>query len=326
MALRVVIEKNSPEVPDDFLFSVLSSTLGVNEEEFQKLKREDGSVSIYVKDPSAILKLQQISEKHSSLLKITFEDSSSGGGIFSLTNTAVKSNWGLAVSWGAVVVLLSLLSMVPIVGLFVSIVSSAFYYAFLLLMSHRFKETELSPESVRSVMKELSLGEAFSRYMGSGFGFWLGFIVLSILSMVLFFALAFVFGGLGAISDIASYGRVGGSTLGAVFVVVFLVLIFWLWLFYVLPLMVSRAILRGKPSFESTFMAVVSIFTPSFVKESFSNNYIGIGGMWSLVLTVGIIGFTLAIVLIITIPVAILILYWLQIYLSLSAVSYIKRL
>lgn len=325
MAVRVVISKGNPEVPDEFIFSVLSSTLGIEEEEYRSIKREDGSVSLYVKDPEAIVKLQNIAEKHASLINVAFEKPSSGGGLFSLTNTSVKSNWGLVLSWGAVVLLMFILSMVPIFGIFINLFLSVFYYAFSLFVAHKLLGADLSPESVKELFGKLRLAETFSEYLGAGFGFWLGFLVLYILSFVVFGVIAVLFGGLGAVSDLMNYGRVGSGTVGAMFLVFLLMFIFWLWVFYAFPLMVARALSDGNPTLGSSFKAVVSVLTPSFLKESFSGSYVGIGGMWSLAVTVGIIGFLLTVVLIVTIPVAILILYWLQVFLSMSAVSYIKR-
>ncbi|WP_457600189.1 hypothetical protein [Hydrogenivirga sp.] len=325
MAVRVRIGKSNPDVPDDFIFSVLSSVLGIGEEEFRSIKAEDGTFSLYVKDPSAIIRLQEIAEKHSSLLKIDFEKPSSGGGLFSIVNTAVKSNWGLALSWGAVVLLMIILSIVPVLGFFLNVVLSVFYYAFTLYVAHRLMSVELQEDKVREVVSKLRLSEAFSGYMAPGFGFWLGFVVLYILSAVIVVVLSLVFGGLGALSDLSTHGRVGGGVLGSLIVVFLLVMLFWLWLIYALPLMFARALSEGAPTFNTSFMAVVSVFTPSFLKESFSNAYLGVGGMWSLAMTVGIIGFVIAFAFIITIPVAFLILYWLQIFLSVSSVAYIKK-
>jgi len=325
VAVRVVVSKNNPDVPDDFIFNVLSSTLGISEEEFKNIKSEDGSVSLYVKDPEAIFKLQSIADKHSSLINISFEQPYSGG-LFSFTNTAVKSNWGLVLSWGAVVIVMFILSMVPIFGILVNLFLSVFYYAFTLFVAHRLLRVDLSVESIRRLFGELKLSETFSGYMGAGFGFWLGFIVIYILSLIVFGLLAILFGGLGVVSDLINYGKVGGGAMGALLLVFFLMFLFWLWLFYAFPLMVAKALVNGEPDLSTSFKAVVSVLTPSFVKESFSSRYIGIGGMWSLAVTVGIMGFVLTIVLIITIPVAILILYWMQIFLSISAVSYIKRI
>ncbi|RLJ71558.1 hypothetical protein BCF55_1862 [Hydrogenivirga caldilitoris] len=324
MAVRVVISKSNPDIPDEFIFSVLSSTLGMTEEEYKSIRGEDGSVSLYVRDPGVIIKLQQIHEKHSSLLKVSFESAPSGG-VFSLTNEAVKANWGLVLSWGAVVVLMAILSLLPILGVVINIFLSVFYYAFPIFVAHRLSGSELTPEGVRDVMAKLRLGEAFSSYLGAGFGFWLGFLVMYVLSVLIFVVLALLFGGLGVFSDLINHGSLKEGAVGAVLLVFFLMFLFWLWIFYSLPLIVARCFAKGSPSFESSFLAVLSVFTVPFIKESFSNRYVGIGGIWSLALTVGVMGLVVSLVLIITIPVSVLILYWLQIFLSVCAVFYIKK-
>jgi hypothetical protein len=325
MAVRVTIRKKDPDVPDDFILGILSGILRMDEEEFKRIKAEDGSVSLYVKDSEAVLKLRQIAERHSSLVEIVFSESPSEGGLFSITNTAVRSNWGLALSWCAFVLVVFLLSFIPLIGFFFNIVFGAFYCAFTLFVSYNLMGGEIDSDSVSRVMKSLRFGEVFSKYIGAGFGFWLGLLLIYVVGTVFFLGSAV------ALLNSIQYGRTGGDNSAAIFIAIFiialLVFFFWLWAIYSLPLMFSRVLRRGESlSFKSSLRAVISLFTPSFLKESFSNTYFSVGGMWSLVFTVGLFGTLLLFALIVTVPIALLTLYWMQIFLSLSVVSYIRKL
>ncbi len=160
MPVRVTIRRRSEEVPEEFIYSVLMNTLKMNREEYEKIKNEDGSASLYVKDPEAILKLQDIGEKHSKLIEVIFEEESIVK-IFSSSIEAVKSNWGLAFSWSAVMFILLLISLVPIIGFFVSVLTSAFIYAFTIYASSR-----LLKGSAAKVFKNLSLSEVFFKAYG----------------------------------------------------------------------------------------------------------------------------------------------------------------
>ncbi len=324
MALRVKVRRGGPDVPEDFVFSVLSSILRMKREEYEKIKEEDGSVSIYVKDPEAIVRLQEVGEKYPELIDISFERVSQGG-LFSITNKAVKSNIGLALSWSAILFLLLLLSVVPLIGIVFNQLTSIFLYAFLIMIAFELKETDLESR-IEEKFSSIKVGRAFSDYLGAGVGMWLGFLLLYLLLIVIFFFLALSFGLIGTLSDLSVHGEVKGGAVSSLVVIAILFFTLGLWLFYVIPLILAKAIGTGTANFESAFKAVLSVLRPSFIKESFSSEYISTGAMWSLVATIGIFGFVLTLALIVTIPIAFLILYWLNIYLSLSAVFYIKKL
>ncbi len=318
MAVKVKIEKANPSIPDDFIFSVLSSTIGLSKEEFEKLKGEKG-ISIYVKDEEAVNKLKLIAQKHSSLIKIEFEKTAEGGA-FSITNKLVRSNVGLALSWSALLVVFTLLSMVPILGFFVNFLSGAFYYGFVLYVAYSLKDGDSFEEKI----KELKIGDVFREYLGAGFGMSLGFFVLSLLGIAVLVVFGIIFGSLGAFSDIITYGDLREGFTGSMIALSVLILLVVMWLVYAIPLLFSKSI-REKPDFGSAFMEVLKMFTPSFIGESFSGRYVSVGGIWSLIITVGMIAFFLTFVFIITIPVSLLILYWMNLFLAVLSVLYIKK-
>ena len=319
MSVRVTIRRKNEEVPEDFVYSVLMSTLRMSREEYEKIRGEDGSVSVYVNDPKAILKLQEISERYSEFLDIIFEKGSAGG-VFSSSIEAVKSNWGLAFSWSAVVFVLLLLSMVPILGFFASVLMNVFVYAFIIYASSR-----LLNGSVDRVFKSLSLGEAFSKHMASGFGMWLGFLVIGIGFLAVSLILVFAFGALGGISDLVNYGRVREGALISVTIVLLLILIVGLWYIYALPLLVAKLLEKGEPNFERSFLAPFNIIKPSFVRETFSNWYLRVGGIWSVGVTAGMTGALLLSILIITIPAALLIIYWMNVLFAICSAESVRR-
>ena len=324
MSVKVTIKKVQSSVPDEFILNILSSTVGMSEEEFHKLKRIDGSISIYVSDNSAIEKLKLISEKYSSMVRVEIEDvkDNYSGGAFSLTISLVKANLSLAVTWSVLVVLFSLLSAIPFVGFFITLFLGAFYYGFILYCAYSLLRAE---GKHKEVFKSLKMSDVFGEYLGAGFGMSLGFMLISIALLFVMLILFVVFGSLGAISDMITYGTLREGFVGSLIVGAILVILFGMWLLYVMPLIVAKAVRTKKPTFASSLIDVIRIVTPSFLKESFSGMYIPVGAMWSLIITVGIVTFFLTFVLIITIPVSLLILYWLNVYLAVVSAMYIRN-
>ncbi len=319
MSVRVTISRKNEDIPEEFIYSVLMSTLRMSREEYERIKREDGSVSLYVKDPEALLRLQEIGEKHSELIEITF-DSDSAGGLFSASFEAVRSNWGLAFSWSAVVFILFLLSLVPILGFFVNILLNVFIYSFIIYASF-----ELLGGSVEKTFGSLSLGNVFSKHMASGFGMWLGVFLISLGFAAVSFFLIVAFGALGGVSDLINYGRVREGAIVSILLVLLLLLTVGLWALYAFPLVIAKLIEKGEPNFERSFLAPFNLLKPSFIRETFSSWYLKIGGIWSLGVTAGTIGAVLLSALIITIPVALLTLYWINVLFAICSAESVRR-
>ncbi len=319
MSVRVTIRRRREEVPEEFVYSVLVSTLGMSREEYERIKNEDGSVSLYVKDPEALLKLQEIGEKHSELVEIVFERESAGG-LFSVSIGAVRANWGLAFSWSAVVFLLLLISLVPIIGFFASVLLNVFMYSFIIYAS-----SELLGGSAERIFEGLSLREVFSKHMANGFGMWLGFLVIGIGFFVVSLILIFAFGALGGISDIVNYGTVREGAFVSILIVFLLLLTVGLWYVYALPLLIAKLVEKGDPNFERSFLTPFNLFKPSFIRETFSNWYLRIGGIWSIGVTAGFMGATLLSVLIITIPAALLVMYWINVLFAICSAESARR-
>ena len=319
MSVRITIRRRREEVPEDFIYSILFSTLGMSREEYKRIKKEDGSVSLYVRDPEALLKLQEIGEKHSELVEIIFEKESAGG-LFSKSIEAVRANWGLAFSWSAVLFLLLLVSFVPIISLFTSVLINVFMYSFIICASY-----ELLGGSAEKIFEGLSLREIFSKHMANGFGMWLGFLVIGIGFLVVSLILIFAFGALGGISDLVIYGKVREGALASILIVFFLLLTVGLWYVYAQPLVVAKLIEKGEPNFERSFLAPFNLLKPSFIRETFSSWYLRIGGMWSIGITAGIMSVALLFTLIITIPVALLVMYWISVFLAVCSAESARR-
>jgi len=54
VVVRVKVSGRDRSVPEEFLFSVLTSVLGMSREEYERVKGEDGSVTLYIRDPAAL--------------------------------------------------------------------------------------------------------------------------------------------------------------------------------------------------------------------------------------------------------------------------------
>ena len=319
MLVRVTIRKRSEEIPEEFIYSVLMSTLRMGREDYERIKGKDGSVSVYVSDPEALLKLQEIGEKHSELIEITFEKDTVGG-LFSASLEAVKANLGLALSWSAIFLLLALLSIIPILGFFLNIFLSVFIYSFII-----YTGSELLKGDVKGTFRNLKLGEVFSKYISSGFGMWLATFLVSTAFIIFAFVLFAIFGSLGGISDLIKYGAFREGVALSALVVFLILFLIGLWVIYAYPMVIAKILEGGEPNFGNSFLAPFNLFKPSFIKETFSSGYLRIGGVWSLGVTVGTIGAVLLAALIITIPLALIILYWLNVFFAICAAESVRR-
>jgi len=310
MSLGVRIYKKDPNIPDSVVHNIIKYALEITEEEAQKYKTEQGYFYFKVNDPIAIHKLSEFADKYSNLITIEFSEDTPKNP-YTLAMVAVRSNWGLAVVWSAIYLVLLLLSLLPVLGIFFGIVLQIFIFSFSVMVAKSLLEVDLEEKAIERVFSKMTIGSV-KNFMGAGAGLWLGGLLVGLLIGIFFFF----------ISSLAEEDPRDFTTL---LLVVLIILLLVMWLFYAYPLILARVIKVENPTFETGLMAFLSLLTPSFIKESFSNEYLGLGGVYLFVASAALIAMIVAFMFIITIPVTLLILYWLSIYAAFVAVFYVKN-
>jgi len=183
-------------------------------------------------------------------------------------------------------------------------------------------DVDLEEKAIERVFSKMTMG-GVQNFMGVGAGLWLGSLLVGLLIGILFFLLLSLVGGLGFISSLVKEDPTDFTA--SLLVVLIILLLFGMWFFYAYPLILARVIKVRNPTFETGLMAFLSLLTPSFIKESFSNEYLRLGGVYLFVASVALVAIIVAFVFIITIPVALLLAYWFFIYVAFVAVFYLKN-
>ncbi|WP_461831836.1 hypothetical protein [Aquifex sp.] len=318
MLARVRIRLKEKEAPEEFLYNVLNKVLGIDKEDYEKIRKNDGSITVYVRDPVLIGKIQEIGDKYSSIIEVKIERESVGE-LFSRIYTAVKSNVGLLISWGVAVVVLSILSALPYLGTLFGFFLNAFLNAFILHVMSKLRSTDYNDKiELEKAFKDIKFEETFTRFFKSGFGVAIGVFLVNVIFFSVLTVILLIYA-----NSIPNLNIVHTNKLA--FVLLALVIIFLLWEVYVIPLLFSRVLERGSGNFIKSLKSTLEMLTPDFVKESFSGYYVGAGILWSFLFTVGLTGGVFLSLFVITIPIALLIFYMLSLEVAFISLEYIDK-
>jgi len=229
---------------------------------------------------------------------------------------AMSGNWKNT----ALLLVLSLLSMLPLVSFFASIFQGILFYALAYWFVDRLRQSDDVPD-FRDRMRLDSAKEMLLGFFGPAAGYYVGFMVLSLLMMVVTVLILWLSGGFSAIEVTvrqmqtagnpspeqvaAFYGQIFGASAPALAFMLLSSLFFsYLW-----PLVYGYALLQK--SFGDSFNAVFMLFSPRFWKSSFSWPYFRLVSLWMLIVLGVFILMAVAFATIFLMPIAVLILMWL---------------
>ncbi len=183
--------------------------------------------------------------------------------------------------------LLTLLEMIPLLGLVASVALGVFAQSVQIYVGRTFANAENIESFVREAEKT-TLKNFLTRYQAPAFGAWLGWIALSVLFMVLFL----LFLGMSG-TELSGFDETSLQNEEQVYalLVSFVgagtpVLLLSLVLAYVYPIAQGRVIM--SESFGEAFKAVFSIFTPSVWASAMRGEYFSFVFFFSLAL-IGIV-------------------------------------
>ncbi len=304
--------------------NILSGILGYRVENCERAFLEKGEIHLDLSS-EMVNKLMEVSRNYpffhveaigSLSPQQIGAESKHGKDAFSESWALIKENPGFFFAYSVVWALFTILSMIPFFGFIFSFISSLLMYSTLLYIS------------VNSLLKERKGLEFFNikRYIPASFGInvgsWVLLIAVALLFLFILFPLGFVSGLGGVISESEIEKGMLRGMLSGFIVWALLLLTFMGYYIYAIPLIYTKSIRSGL-TLEAGFKAVFYPFTPSGIKEAFSNAYFRHTVYWLVFITV--VG-TLALVSAVTIvliPVALILLCWMLSYTALVIRNYI---
>jgi hypothetical protein len=232
---------------------------------------------------------------------------------------ALSGSWKNSVLVALALLVLSLLSMLPLVGIVASVVQGILFYALAYWLVDRLRESD-SVETFRQEMAGEDAKRILTAYFGPAAGFYTGFMVFSIIMIIITAAILWMTGGFAAMGvameQVQGHPDANPEQMAAVYAQVMgagapaLVFMFITSLFfsYVWPLVYGYGLLQK--SFGDAFNAVFMLFSPRFWRAAFTGRYFVLVSLWMLILLGA--GFLLGITFatFILIPVGILLMMW----------------
>ncbi len=244
--------------------------------------------------------------------------------------TAMRSNWANTLWTALILLVLILAGAIPLVGLIASIAQGILLYSLGYWVVDRIKTGETLEGFVQKVKAE-KLGAMLSEKLAPATGFYVGFMIFSLLMGLITIAILWATGGFAAIATTMQqqpgqmspeqmevfYAQILAASTPALAFILFTSLFFG----YIWPLVYGYALFQK--SFGDAFNAVFMLFSPRFWRAAFTGKYFVTVALWTLVvLGVGIVtGICMAVMFLI--PLGVLLLIWL-VYFSatLSAATY----
>ncbi|BDY13479.1 hypothetical protein [Hydrogenimonas cancrithermarum] len=250
--------------------------------------------------------------------------------------TAIAYTWAaMSASWkntsivAALLLLLALLEFVPLIGWFASIFQGILLYAIAYWIVDRLRGSA-AVENFKTAVAQGDLKETLFAFFSPAAGYYTGFVLFSVIMMILSTLIFWLSGGFEAFALIEQQQTIQNPTpeqtyemymqvLGLSTPTLLFFLITSLFFSYLWPLVYGYALLQR--SFTDAFNAVFMFFSTAFWKAAFTGSYFKTVSLWMLVsLGVGLLmGFCL--MTFVLLPVAVLLILWLVYFTAIVSVS-----
>ncbi len=251
------------------------------------------------------------------------------GSAMAYTWTGLSGNWKNSAAIAAILLVLSLFQILPAIGFVAAALQNVLLYAVSYYIVDRVTKSRMIDEFKKSI-EESGLYQMLFSFLSPASGFYLGFILFSIL-VVLATGLVFWLSGGGAILDIIQnrtaddfttseqaivfYAQIlGMSTPTLLFFFIVISFFGYLW-----PLIYGYALLQR--SFTDSMNAVFMFFSSRFWKASFSIDYFKIVSVWMLIAFGVMVLMLICAAFALLLPVAILLMLWLTYFSAIVAVQ-----
>ena len=220
----------------------------------------------------------------------------------------------------AVIVGLYVLSIIPIIGLVISIAAGIALFGLQTYVAKTLLEAK-SDEEYDEMVQNSGVKEILTKYFSVASGGFVGFLIIQIIAMVLMFTSIAMSIGLETLANLNSemmppeekleiFQSVG--LMGIVFVIVLL------FLGYIYPIVLGKV--YSSENFAEAFASAFSMFSPSVWKASLNGQYFLMVTMLHLSIILITIAMMLCIMSLVLIPVAMFLFYLMLLYVSTTAV------
>ncbi len=243
---------------------------------------------------------------------------------------ALSGNWKNTAIVALALIILSVLQLIPILGILFGVLQSIVLYSMGYWIADRVRSSS-DVESFKSLMPNENERSVTFEFLAPATGFYTGFLLFSIVMMFITAAIFWLTGGFEMVAHIqqpvgpnvtpeqmsAFYAQIFASGSPAVL----FILITSLFFSYVWPVVYGYAL--QQYSFGDAFNAVFMLFSTNFWKAAFTASYLKLVSIWMIVLfgAAILMGFTL--VTFVLFPLFILILMWMVYFTSIvSAAAY----
>ncbi len=245
------------------------------------------------------------------------------------TWAALSGNWKNSAIVASVLLVLTILQALPLVGVIAAVLSSVILYS----VAYWIVGEMMESGSAAQFKERIGAGgakEMLLSYISPAFGFYLGFILVSILVIAATSLIFWLTGGeavFGMVQEqmgrpdatpqqtMELYAKiVATSTPTLIFFLIISSFFGYLW-----PLIYGYALLQR--SFSDALNAVFMLFSPRFWSASFTGKYLKTVSLWMLLAIGATILIAVCAALVLLIPVAILLMIWLAYFTAIVAVE-----
>ncbi len=232
----------------------------------------------------------------------------------SLTVNFFKGNYALSFAAIAILFVISLLNLIPVIGIFFLISYAIFSLSIQIYFGKAIKEINTT-EDMQDIAASTKIGDFLNKYFSTAAG---GFTSLAIIT-ILFFILAAVITMLTGATNIhieemktMNQEQIAATLISAYSIPALFISLIAGFLFYIFPSVMGYII--ESNNFNEAFKNGFLLLNPKFWKMSFNKNYFVLILIWSIILTIATILVFIASSTVILIPVAIILGYLISLY------------
>lgn len=240
---------------------------------------------------------------------------------------ALSANWTTTLLIALSLAILSVLSAIPLLGLFASVVQGIFLYAPAYRIVALMRQNG-TPETFKNAMAAENVQSVLTKHFGPSAGYYLGFMVMTLAVFVITGLIFWLGGGsetlMVSVTHMqgdtptpeqidALYGQAAGGG-SAAFLFLILVSLFFS---YVWPLVYGYALTQER--FGEAFKASFMLLSPRFWRASFNGAYFRHVSLWMLIMLAAAIVLGICMATVILIPVGLLLLLWMIYFTAIAA-------
>lgn len=215
---------------------------------------------------------------------------------------------------------LYMFSLIPILGLLISIAAGIFLFSVQTYVAKTLISSE-SDEEYNEKVQATGAKELLTKHLGIASGGFLGFVVVEIIMLVVMFTMFAMSVGLEALTSLNDQNMPPErqmeifQSIGIVGIVVMVIIMF---LAYIYPIVLGKV--YTSDNFGEAFASIFTMFSPSVWKASFNGQYFLMITMLHLTAVAMIIVMMLSIMTIVLIPLAMFVAYLFILYVTTTAV------